>query len=696
MEPRRSERLPLPLPTLAHQIPLPVNSSPARSILKLASVLAWALAATASQAQTHTASVTLDCQSIDLYPSAAAPAAGSTNVVTYFSTFNGTYGGFLTDPNTGFVSGELRPRSGSPGVYEGAYSFVGSSGTLIDYGSYTVTLPTTDADGNGVPDVLQYNRTGTVSGTGTGQSAVPNGPAFTDTLQLTRATNSETGTYTFTTQNSAGVTNVATGTFSLVTYQGTVTYTRGTTNSMTVSVTGVITGGNTLTGTTTYTTSGTDQLSYAAFTLTSSSGDIFSAQAGTMVRNGSTYVGALNLADGWDETYWPDYATYSFQITDPNDSNGNGIPDLTDSLAPTTAPVITVQPQGHTMSAGDSVVFGVTASGGTLSYQWAVGGVPIAGATSSQLLISNVQASNAGTYTVAVTNAIGTTTSQTATLAVIPATNPGRLINVSVRIVSGTGANVLFVGFVTGGTGTAGSKQLLIRGVGPTLANYSVPGVMADPILNIIPAGTTVPLLTNDNWSGDPTVTSVGAAVGAFPLPSATSKDAALVATLPAGVYSASVSGVNSTTGTVLAEIYDANPSVFSPITPRLINLSARATMTNDNPLIAGFVIGGSTAKTLLIRAVGPTLATTYGVTGAMSDPQIQLNLPQGTTLTNDNWGGSTLISTTAASLGAFSLDPASKDAVLLVTLDPGVYSAEALGVGGSSGVVLVEIYAVP
>ena len=188
---------------------------------------------------------------------------------------------------------------------------------------------------------------------------------------------------------------------------------------------------------------------------------------------------------------------------------------------------------------------------------------------------------------------------------------------------------------------------------------------------------------------------SVAAAVGAFALPSTTSKDSALVATLPAGVYSASVSGVNNTTGTVLAEIYDANPSVFSPTTPRLINLSARASMSNDNPLIAGFVIGGSTAKTLMIRAVGPTLGT-YGVTGFMSDPQLQLNLPQGTTLTNDNWGGSTLISNLAASLGAFSLDPASLDAVLLVTLDPGVYSAEALGVGGASGVVLVEIYEVP
>ncbi len=365
------------------------------------------------------------------------------------------------------------------------------------------------------------------------------------------------------------------------------------------------------------------------------------------------------------------------------------------TVTASSAPVITSQPQGHTVATGGSVVFSVGATGGGLTYQWTKGGSPISGATSSQYLISNAQASDAAGYTVTVSNGSGAVTSTAAGLTVVNTANPGRLINVSVRIVSGTGANVLFAGFVTGGAGTSGSKQLLIRGIGPTLASYGVPGVMADPILNIIPSGATVPLLTNDNWGGDPTVMSVAAAVGAFALPSTTSKDSALVATLPAGVYSASVSGVNNTTGTVLAEIYDANPSVFSPTTPRLINLSARASMSNDNPLIAGFVIGGSTAKTLMIRAVGPTLGT-YGVTGFMSDPQLQLNLPQGTTLTNDNWGGSTLISNLAASLGAFSLDPASLDAVLLVTLDPGVYSAEALGVGGASGVVLVEIYEVP
>ena len=410
-------------------------------------------------------------------------------------------------------------------------------------------------------------------------------------------------------------------------------------------------------------------------------------------KNGVAIAGETGTALTLNNVQAADAATYTAVATNSTDSVTSSGAVLT--VTPSTLPTITSQPQGHTVATGGSVVFSVGATGGGLTYQWTKGGSPISGATSSQYLISNAQASDAAGYTVTVSNGSGAVTSTAAGLTVVNTANPGRLINVSVRIVSGTGANVLFAGFVTGGAGTSGSKQLLIRGIGPTLASYGVPGVMADPILNIIPSGATVPLLTNDNWGGDPTVMSVAAAVGAFALPSTTSKDSALVATLPAGVYSASVSGVNNTTGTVLAEIYDANPSVFSPTTPRLINLSARASMSNDNPLIAGFVIGGSTAKTLMIRAVGPTLGT-YGVTGFMSDPQLQLNLPQGTTLTNDNWGGSTLISNLAASLGAFSLDPASLDAVLLVTLDPGVYSAEALGVGGASGVVLVEIYEVP
>lgn len=385
-------------------------------------------------------------------------------------------------------------------------------------------------------------------------------------------------------------------------------------------------------------------------------------------------------------------------------------------------PVISSQPHGHAMATGSTLVLSVDATGsvsvGTsarhsgfsattasaadapLSYQWYRNGAPIAGATAGQLRLTNLQPSDAGSYAVSITSPLGTVMSNPATVTVAAATDPGRIVNLSVRIVSGTGDQVLLMGFVVGGTGTSGSKQLLVRGVGPTLAGFGVPNVMADPLLEIIPQGLTAAVASNDNWAGNALVATLSAQTGAFALPDAASKDSALATTLAAGLYSAKVSGVGQTTGTVLAEIYDSTPLVYSATTPRLVNVSARAITRNDNPLIAGFVIGGTTAKTVLIRAVGPYLSQYFG-TAALSDPKLDLYVRQSGTdsllLSNDNWGGSALAASTATAVGAFGLtDNASKDAVLLVTLDPGIYSAKVTGVGDASGIALIEVYEVP
>jgi hypothetical protein len=133
---------------------------------------------------------------------------------------------------------------------------------------------------------------------------------------------------------------------------------------------------------------------------------------------------------------------------------------------------------------------------------------------------------------------------------------------------------------------------------------------------------------------------------------------------------------------------------------PHLVNVSARAAVgIGGNALIAGFVIGGSTAKTVLIRASGPALAP-FGVTGTISNPELQLyNLQTGTGVlvaSNSAWGGDPVIVAAAASAGAFAwTDPTSADSALLITLPPGPYTAEVLGGNGSSGVALVEVYEV-
>jgi hypothetical protein len=127
------------------------------------------------------------------------------------------------------------------------------------------------------------------------------------------------------------------------------------------------------------------------------------------------------------------------------------------------------------------------------------------------------------------------------------------------------------------------------------------------------------------------------------------------------------------------------------------VNVSARTQVgTGDSILITGFGISGSTARTVLIRAIGPTLAQ-FGVGGALTDPKLQLF--SGTTVVreNDDWGGDAQLTAVGNSVGAFALsDTSSKDAMLLLTLAPGTYTAQVSGVNSTTGVALVEVYEVP
>lgn len=132
-----------------------------------------------------------------------------------------------------------------------------------------------------------------------------------------------------------------------------------------------------------------------------------------------------------------------------------------------------------------------------------------------------------------------------------------------------------------------------------------------------------------------------------------------------------------------------------------LRNLSTRGQVgTGANILIAGFVVGGATPKQVLVRAVGPTL-TAFGVTNALADPQLVLLSGNTVVAQNDNWatpidvgsasGGT--ISAASASVGAFALGSTGADAVILKTLAPGNYTAQVSGVGGGTGIALVEVW---
>ena len=263
-----------------------------------------------------------------------------------------------------------------------------------------------------------------------------------------------------------------------------------------------------------------------------------------------------------------------------------------------------------------------------------------------------------------------------------------RLANISARAFVGSGANSLIAGFVTSGSVF---KEILIRGVGPTLAQFGVGGVLATPQLTLF-NGNSTPIASDAAWGGSTTLSSVFTQVGAFALPP-TSADAAIEQLLPPGAYTAQVSSTTGTGGVALAEIYDADAGIPAS---RLINISARASVgTSSSVLIAGFVISGNNADTVLIRGVGPGLSSA-GLTGLLANPTLTLFDSNGNALaTNSAWGGTAALTAAFTQVGAFSLNAASSDTALLVALPPGAYTAEVSGANGTSGLALVELYEV-
>ncbi len=145
------------------------------------------------------------------------------------------------------------------------------------------------------------------------------------------------------------------------------------------------------------------------------------------------------------------------------------------------------------------------------------------------------------------------------------ATAPALLANISTRAEVGTGGNILIAGFVVQGTQPA---KVLVRAVGPALAEFCVAGFLAQPVLTVFDASGTA-IGTNTGWSSGTSantseITNVSQSVGAFAL-AANSADSALVLTLQPGSYSAQVSGASGTRGIALVEVYQSAPVVPAP-----------------------------------------------------------------------------------------------------------------------------------
>ncbi len=415
--------------------------------------------------------------------------------------------------------------------------------------------------------------------------------------------------------------------------------------------------------------------------------------------NGTPIAGATSATYSIASAQSSNAGTYTVTATNSAGSATSTAAVLTVTTVAGSAPVFTTQPFSVAVVSGSTVAFTVAASGSPVpTYRWAKDGTTIAGATSATLLLSGATAANAGNYTCTATNSGGSTTSNAGALTMTSTTDVGRLTSLSTRAVSGTASDVLIVGFVVSGAGTTGTKPVLMRATGPTLAGFGVSGTLGDPTLALYQGSTQVAF--NDNWGGDSQIAAQDAAAQAFPFASPSSLDSALyIPNLAQNLYSAVVSGNNNGTGVALAEVYDlTGAGSYTATTPRLTSISSRVKVgTGDNILIAGFVIGGSSAKTVLIRGSGPAL-NQFGVPGTLADPKLTLYRSDSTVIvTNNGWGGDPQIVSTAAAVQAFAwTSPTSNDSALLVTLPPGLYSAGISGASGDTGVALVEVYEVP
>ena len=237
---------------------------------------------------------------------------------------------------------------------------------------------------------------------------------------------------------------------------------------------------------------------------------------------------------------------------------------------------------------------------------------------------------------------------------------------------------------------SGGSKAVLLRGIGPGLSKFTGSKTLTDPLLYLYSGTSTTLVAKNDNWGGTLSLLSLFSRLGAFSLPGY-SKDAALSLTLSAKTYTQTVNGDYS--GLVLAELYDADTAKYP--TGRFSKIFTRAAVgTGSGILTAGFVVAGDSPVRLLIRAVGPSLGS---ISNLLKDPLLTVHRGDTVVGRNDNWGGSSTLTSAFTKVGASALAASSsKDSALLLTLSPGVYSATVTGVSSTTGIARLEFYEVP
>jgi autotransporter-associated beta strand protein len=259
----------------------------------------------------------------------------------------------------------------------------------------------------------------------------------------------------------------------------------------------------------------------------------------------------------------------------------------------------------------------------------------------------------------------------------VPATG---LLNISTRMRVGTGDNALIGGFII--TGNA-PKRVILRAIGPSLTGggTSLPGRLADPTLELRgPAGELISF--NDNWMESAQVDEI-IDTG---IPPADEHEAAIIATLEPGNYTAIMRGLNNTTGIGTVEAYDLTQGALA----RLDNISSRGFVeSGDNVMIGGFITDNQ-ATHVMVRALGPSLLTQFGIPDTLADPTLSLHDAQGAMIGfNNDWRDAD-----QTTIEATGIPPSNeKESAILTTLAPGGYTAIVRGQNNMTGVGLVEVY---
>ncbi len=254
-------------------------------------------------------------------------------------------------------------------------------------------------------------------------------------------------------------------------------------------------------------------------------------------------------------------------------------------------------------------------------------------------------------------------------------------LNLSTRGLVSIGDNVLIGGFIVTGTEP---KRMVLRALGPSLSGFGLSDVLADPVLSVYNSSGTL-VTSNDNWQSDVNhfvVESNGLAPAHL-------EESAIARYMAPGAYTVIVTGRDATPGIGLVELYDISPLSNS----QLENISTRGSVgTGDNVLINGFIVGDVESATVVVRALGPTLATPpYGVSGVLSDPTLTIYDSNGSPIaSNDNWQddpNASLVQKNGLT------PPNASESALVLHLPAGAYTAVVRGANGATGNALVEVY---